>query len=42
MLDQITKTIEVPCSQEMAFEVFLNKMDRWWPLDKFTVSAMRG
>ncbi len=42
MIDPIVKTIEVPCSQKTAFEVFLNKMDSWWPLDKFTVSAMRG
>ncbi len=42
MLDPIIKTIEVPCSQERAFKVFLNEMDRWWPLGKFTVSAMGG
>ena len=42
MLDPIIKTIEVPCSQKLAFEVFLNKMDSWWPLGKFTTSAMRG
>ena len=42
MLDPIIKTIEVPCSQEKAFEVFLNEMDSWWPLGKFTVSAYGG
>ena len=42
MLDPIIKSIEVPCSQEEAFEVFLNKMDSWWPLDRFTTSAMAG
>ena len=42
MLDAIVRTIEVPCSQKVAFEVFLNKMDSWWPLDRFTTSAMRG
>src|SRR5207249_192925 len=42
MLDPIIKTIEVPCSQERAFKVFLNEMDSWWPLGKFTVSAMGG
>ena len=42
MLDPILKTIEVPCSQEMAFDVFINKMDSWWPLGMFTVSAMNG
>ena len=42
MLDPIIKSIEVPCSQETAFEVFLSKMDSWWPLDRFTTSAMAG
>jgi uncharacterized protein YndB with AHSA1/START domain len=42
MLGPIIKTIEVPCSQQKAFEVFLNEMDTWWPLGKFTISAMRG
>jgi uncharacterized protein YndB with AHSA1/START domain len=42
MLDPIIRTIEVPCSQEKAFRVFLNEMDSWWPLGKFTVSAMAG
>ena len=42
MLDPIIKTIEVPCSQEEAFDVFVNEMDTWWPLGKFSVSAMGG
>lgn len=42
MLDPLIKTIEVPCSQEKAFEVFVNEMDSWWPLSRFTVSAMSG
>ena len=42
MLDPIYKTIEVPCGQEKAFRVFINEMDTWWPLGKFTVSAMGG
>ncbi len=42
MIDALIRTIEVPCSQKNAFEVFLDKMDTWWPLDKFTVSAMAG
>lgn len=42
MLDPIKKTLEVPCSQKMAFEVFLLEMDTWWPMAKFTHSAMRG
>ena len=42
MLDPIVKSIEVPCSQEEAFGVFVNEMNSWWPLDKFSVSAMDG
>ncbi len=42
MIEPLVKTFEVPCSQQNAFEVFLDKMDTWWPLDKFTVSAMTG
>lgn len=42
MIEPLVKTIEVPCSQETAFEVFINEMDSWWPLSKFTVSAMSG
>ena len=32
MLDPINKTIEVRCSQEQAFRVFVNDMGSWWPL----------
>lgn len=42
MIDPLIKTIEVPCGQQQAFEVFINGMDSWWPLSKFTVSAMSG
>ena len=42
MLEPIAMTIEVPCSQEKAFEIFLDDMKTWWPLDKFSVSAMDG
>ncbi len=42
MLDPIVKTIEVPCSQEQAFGVFVNKMGSWWPLDKRSMSLMNG
>jgi uncharacterized protein YndB with AHSA1/START domain len=38
MLDPIIKTIEVPCSQEKAFRVFVNEMGSWWPLDKRSMS----
>lgn len=42
LLDPIIKTIEVPCSQERAFGVFVNEINRWWPLDKFSPSANAG
>ena len=42
MLDPIIKTIEVPCSQEKAFKVFVNEMGSWWPLDKRSISLMHG
>ncbi len=40
MLDPIVKTIEVPCPQKTAYEVFLD-MGSWWPLDKRSMSIMR-
>jgi uncharacterized protein YndB with AHSA1/START domain len=42
MIEPLIKVIEVPCSQKNAFDTFLEKMDTWWPLGKFTVSAMAG
>lgn len=42
MLDPIVKTIEVPCSQEKAFKVFVNDMGNWWPLDKRCMSMKDG
>ena len=42
MIEPLVKTIEVPCDQETAFDVFINDMESWWPLSRFTVSAMGG
>ena len=42
MLDPIVRRIEVPCSQEKAFEVFVTEMNSWWPLGKFSGSALDG
>ena len=42
MLDPINYTIEVPCSQEKAFGVFVEEMGSWWPLDKRSMSLMQG
>ena len=40
MLDPLISTIEIPCSQEKAFGVFVNEMGAWWPLDKRSMSIM--
>jgi hypothetical protein len=42
MLEPIVTTIEVPCSQERAFSVFVNDMPAWWPLDKRSMSLKDG
>ena len=42
MLDPIIKTIEVPCSQKKAFGVFVNEMNSWWPLGRFSISMYSG
>ncbi len=42
MLDPIIKTIEVSCSQEKAFRIFVNEMSNWWPLDKRSMSIKGG
>jgi len=42
MIDPIEKSITVPCDQQLAFETFLLGMGRWWPMGKFTYSAMQG
>jgi len=41
-LPPVVKTIEVPCDQARAFEIFVNGMPRWWPLDKRSMSLMRN
>lgn len=42
MLEPLVKTIDVPCSQEQAFKIFVEDINSWWPLAKNTVSAMGG
>lgn len=42
MIEPIVRSIEVPCDQALAFSVFINEMDTWWPLAEFTVSALGG
>ena len=41
MLDPVIKTIEVPCSQKKAFEIFVD-MSSWWPLDKRSMSLYQA
>lgn len=42
MTDPVTKTIDVPCPPQMAFEIFTRDMGTWWPRDKHSISAMSG
>ena len=42
MIPPIDKSIVVPCDQKLAFDTFLEGMGKWWPLGKFTYSAMKG
>ena len=39
MLDPVTKTVKVPCSQQRAFDTFVD-MSKWWPLEKRSMSLM--
>jgi len=42
MIEPVVKTIDVPCSQEVAFNIFTKDFSVWWPKDKHSVSAMGG
>jgi uncharacterized protein YndB with AHSA1/START domain len=42
MLEPIVSTIEVPCSQQRAFDVFIREMGSWWPLHKRSMSLKSG
>ncbi len=42
MLAPISFTIEVPCPQAQAFDIFIRDMGSWWPLDKRAMSKMAG
>lgn len=42
MLEPVKKIIEVACSQQQAFDVFVGQVDSWWPKDQNSVSAMAG
>lgn len=42
MYQPLIKTIDVPCGQQEAFDVFIAEMDSWWPLTKFSASVKFG
>ncbi len=42
MTDPVVKTIIVPCDPATAFRIFTRDMTRWWPLDRHSMTAMRG
>ena len=42
MTDPIEKTLVVPLPPDRAFDLFTNRMARWWPLDKHSLSAGDG
>ncbi|MEM9460666.1 MAG: SRPBCC domain-containing protein [Myxococcota bacterium] len=42
MIEPLVKTIEVPCDQAEAFEVFVDQMGTWWPLARFSASVKFG
>ena len=41
MPQPVIKTIEVPCSQDRAFDIFARDLGTWWPRDRHSVSAMK-
>lgn len=42
MTGPIVKTVVVNASPERAFDVFVNRIAKWWPLDGHAVSASHG
>lgn len=42
MTDPIVKTIEVACSANEAFDIFVHNTTAWWPLGGHSVSAGSG
>lgn len=42
MLDPVRKTVEVPCSQGDAFDVFISERESWWPLTTRAMSVQAG
>jgi hypothetical protein len=42
MLEPVISKIEVPCSQQRAFDIFVKEMGSWWPLRKRSMSMHSG
>lgn len=42
MTDKITKTVVVNAAPAQAFDIFVNRIAKWWPLDGHAVSAASG
>lgn len=42
MLEPVVSKIEVTCSQQWAFEVFVREMGSWWPLQQRSMSMKSG
>jgi hypothetical protein len=42
MIEPVVKMIELSCTAEQAFEVFVVKTTDWWPKGKNSVSAGKG
>jgi Activator of Hsp90 ATPase homolog 1-like protein len=42
MLEPLISRIEVPCSQQRAFDIFIREMGSWWPLHKRSMSLRSG
>ena len=41
-MDPIVKTATVTCSTEHAFNVFVNRIAKWWPLESHSISSADG
>ncbi len=42
MLPPLISTIEVPCDQKRAYDIFVNDMGTWWPLHQRSMSMKDG
>ncbi len=42
MTDPIVKTVTVNATPDRAFDVFVHRIAKWWPLDGHVVSASNG